>query len=256
MQTLARLTATILIIAMLCAQAVALPKRPRPPTPKPKRPSNSHLLLKANSKSALLKAAANAGKSKLLSARNAGKSHLLSARNAGKSHLLSARHGNKSALLSNARKHSHSHKNNAALLLSARRHDHSGNAHRHPQKNLASRAAAAAAHHHSLLQARRSGHNFKTAKHNAGPNTANHAHLLLQQQKNPPKFHLLNNAARRSSQANNISVGSRGGQMSLDNERGIQSGNRMEDPRRGVAIPNGKTEASDSFVDPLNERTE
>lgn len=227
---------------MLCTQAVALPKRSRPPTPKPKRPNNSHLLLKAASKSALLKAAANAGKSKLLSARNAGKSHLLS-----------ARHGNKSALLANARRHARPHNNNSsALLLAARRHDHSGYTYRHPQKNLASRATAAAAHHHSLLQARRSAHNSKASQHSATSN----AHLLLQQQKNPPRFHLLNNAARRGAQANNVSVGSRGGQASIDNERGIEIGNRLEDPRRGVATPNEEDDGSGSFVDPLTEPKE
>ena len=245
MQTLTRFTATILIIAMLCAQAVALPKRPRPPTPKPKRPNNSHLLLKAASKSALLKSAANAGKSKLLSARNAGKSHLLSSRN-----------GHKSALLANARKHSHPHHNNAALLLAARRHDHSGNVNRYPQKNLALRAAAAAAHHHSLLQARRLAHNFMASKHDAGPIAANHSSLLLQQQKNQPRFHLLQEAARRNEKANNIDVGNRGGRSASDNERSIQAGNRLEDPRMGGSIPSTENEDAPEFSDPFMEKGE
>ena len=47
MQTLARFTATILIAIGLCAQALALPKPPRPPVPKPKRPSAAHNFLSA-----------------------------------------------------------------------------------------------------------------------------------------------------------------------------------------------------------------
>ncbi len=66
MPTRFRVIFSLVVAAFMCLPAVALPTRPRPPVPKPKRPDNSHLLQKANAgKSALL---ANARKNRNSSA--------------------------------------------------------------------------------------------------------------------------------------------------------------------------------------------
>jgi hypothetical protein len=201
------------------------------------------LLSKNAGKASLLKSASNAGKAKLLTAKNAGKSALLkSASNSGKSKLLSALNANKSklltsrnagkaALLASARKSKHSR--NSSLLLNASRRNHLPLARPNyasingsHKLALVSRASAAAAHHHLQLQAQRAAHNFKSAQHNAGPNSKNSA-LLLQQQKNTYRFHQLAQRRVALAQENNIQVGSRGGYLALDSAPGIFVGNRM-----------------------------